>query len=177
MSSENGKNNIVSPPPSAGEFVKNKPFLYFSPKDNVRGIIEKMRENHIYAAAVTENGRLAGILTGHDILVHAAAWHARPAPSMENIAHAFNVMRAADALIQNPVAVETHTLLDDALRIMTENCFHYVPVIENDRPVGILNIVDVARFLEEKSRRDNESRDTILAYIMGHEDYGCVSRS
>lgn len=169
-------NHIVSPPPSAGDFIKNKPCLCFRPEEHISAIIEKMRENHSYAAAVTEHEKIMGLLTGQEILIRAAAWRIQGTPTMESVAKAFNVMKAADVMIRNPVTVEKEVTLDDAMRVMIDNGFRYLPVVNGDSPIGILNIIDVVKFMEEKARLDNKTKDEILSYVMNHENYGCVSK-
>ncbi len=167
-------NDLSSPQISAGEFVKDKPCLCFRSEDTVCSIVEKMRENHIYAVAIVENESLEGLLTGHDILIRAASWRSQGAPSMESLAKAFNSMRAADVMIRNPVVIEAQTSLDEAVRIMTNNGFRHLPVIKNNYPVGILNIGDVAQYMVKKVRKDSEEKDAIISYVMHHENYGCV---
>ncbi len=163
-------------PLTAGDFVKDNACLCFEPHDTVRHIIEKMRKNNTYAVAIMENRNFAGLLTGHDVLVHAAAWKSKHAPSLESVSKAFNSMKAADVMIRNPVTVDARTPIDEALRIMTENGFRYMPVLRKGQPVGILNIISVAQYMTDKLRRDGEEKDTVLSYLMNHENYGGVSQ-
>lgn len=169
-------NNIASPPASAGDFVKGKPCLCFKSSDPIHEVIEMMRKNHTYAVAVIEHGKLAGLLTGQDILIHAASCRMQCAPSMESVAKAFNVMKASDVMIRNPVTVHKETPLDEVMLIMKGNGFRYIPVVSDDYPVGILSILDVMKYMEEKARRDSATKDEILSYVMSHENYGCVSK-
>lgn len=170
-------NNTVSASLSAGDFVKNRPCLCFAPNDHISLIIEKMREHHIYAVAITEQKRITGLLTGQEILVRAASYRwGREAPTMENVARAFNAMKAGDVMIRNPVTVEKETPLDEAMNIMAVNGFRYLPVVNAQCPLGILNITDVVKNMEEKARNDSKTKDEILSYVMHHENYGCTSK-
>lgn len=170
------KSNFTSPPIAAGNFLKEKPCLCFHPDDSVCKIIKKMRENHTFAVSIAKNDKLVGLLTGHDILICATSWQIHQAPSMERIARAFNAMKAGDVMIQNPMTVDKNTTLDEALTIMTENSFRYLSVTTHGKPLGILNIVDVMRYMEEKARGESEAKDEILSYVMNQENYGCVSK-
>lgn len=168
--------DLSAPVMSAEDFVRDKVCLCFSPEDIVCEIIEKMRENHSYAVVIIENGKLSGLLTGHDVLVHAAAWRSQKAPSMESVAKAFNVLKAGDVMIRDPVCVDAPTPLDEALRIMMDNGFRYLPVIKEGRPLGVINIIHVAQYMEQKARKDSETKDAVLSYVMSHENYGGVSQ-
>lgn len=170
------KEKLVSSPATAGEFVKSAPCLCFGPNEPVCGIVEKMREHHIYAVVIAENEDLAGLLTGHDILVRATAWRSRKAPTMESVAKAFNILKAEDVMIKNPRTIESGTPLDEAHQTMIDNGCRYLPVMDGKRPVGILNIVDVSQYMTERAQQDSEEKDAIISYVMGHENYGCVPR-
>ncbi len=172
--------NYMSPPLSAGDFVKDKPCLCFQPDESVCAIIDKMQESHNYAVAITNHNILIGLLTAQDILIRAASWHMKRPPTMDSIAKAFAVMKAADVMIHNPITVSHETPLDEVMYIITRHSFRYIPVMRNQYPhnqypMGILNVLDVVKHMEQRARLDNKTKDEVLSYVMSHENYGCVS--
>lgn len=160
---------------SAQDMVRRRKCLCFTTQDCIAQIIDHMRQNHTYAAAVTDEGLLVGLLTAQEILIHASVFHMDRPPTMEHIARAFNAMKAADAMIAHPVTVESDMPVDEAYRIMTDLGYKYLPVVRRGIPLGILNILDVIKYREEESRKSIEAKDHLLSYVMFHENYGCVS--
>ena len=90
-----------------------------------------MRENHIGAVVVVENGRLAGIFTERDALFRVVA---------EGLD--VKTTRLADVMTRNPQTVRPDQKFSIALQMMYGGKFRHVPVVEDGRPVGILSARD-----------------------------------
>ena len=90
-----------------------------------------MRENHIGAVVVVENGRLAGIFTERDALFRVVA-EGRDVTKT----------RLADVMTRNPQTVKPDQQFSVALQMMYGGKFRHVPVVEDGRPVGILSARD-----------------------------------
>ena len=50
-----------------------------------------------------------------------------------------------------PVAVSADTSIDAAVTLMTEYGFHHLPVVEDERPVGMLGLRQAARQLRART--------------------------
>lgn len=90
-----------------------------------------MRDKHIGAVIVVENGKLAGIFTERDALFRVVA-EGRDVKST----------RLADVMTRNPQTVKPDQPFSIALQIMYGGKFRHVPVVEDGRPVGILSARD-----------------------------------
>jgi sulfide:quinone oxidoreductase len=118
--------------------------LVVAPEDTLGEIAEKMRERDVGSALVADHGRLIGILTSRDMLralagrVHSGA------------------ARAREWMTAEPIAVSRTTTLEAAAILMTEHDIHHLPVVEGERPVGIVSMRDVvssaAPFAETRTR-------------------------
>lgn len=100
---------------------------------SIEGAAQVMRANDIGDVLVTENGHLRGILTDRDIVVRAVATGRHPAATF-----------AGDCCSQN---VQTVNAEDDARRaveVMRQHALRRLPVIDDDRLVGIVSIGDLA---------------------------------
>ena len=54
--------------------------------------------------------------------------------------------------------------ISSVMKLMTEGRFHHVPVIEDDRPMGMVSIGDVVkRRLDETQQEADALRDYVLA--------------
>ena len=107
--------------------------LVVSPEDTIGEVAEHMRDRDVESAVVAEYGRLIGILTSRDLLrVLAARVHSSEA-------------RVRQWMTDEPITVHESATLADAVRLMTEHGFHHLPVIDGERPVGMLGLRDAVR--------------------------------
>jgi CBS domain-containing protein len=97
-----------------------------------------MRDEDVGSLPVTDQGRLIGVITDRDIAVRVVA---------EGRADSATV---ADALSRNPITVTPEHDLDDALKLMARHQVRRIPVVEDERLVGIVAQADVALVAKEK---------------------------
>jgi CBS domain-containing protein len=107
--------------------------LVVAPENTLGEVSEKMRERDVGAALVCDYGRLIGILTSRDLL-RAFAGRVHPSEA-----------RAREWMTAEPVAVPATTSIDTAVDLMTEYHIHHLPVVEDERPVGMLGLRQAAR--------------------------------
>lgn len=93
-----------------------------------------MRDQDTGIVPVVENERLSGTLTDRDIAVRVVAEGRDPEST--------TVREIASTDV---VSVEPEQDLSEALRLMAEHQVRRLPVVENDRLVGIVAQADVAR--------------------------------
>ena len=96
------------------------------PEETLGEVAEKMRERDVGSAAVSDYGRLVGILTARDLL---RAFGARAHPSEA---------RVREWMTAEPVSLPSTAALEVAVMLMNEHGIHQVPVVEGERPVGML---------------------------------------
>ncbi len=122
---------------TAGEAMAVDP-LVVEPEDTLGQISEEMQRRGAGAALVVMAGRLIGVLTSRDLL-RAFAGRAHPSEA-----------RAREWMTAEPVAVTPETALEAAVTLMTEYGIHHLPVVEDERPVGMLGLRQAVR--ETRSR-------------------------
>jgi sulfide:quinone oxidoreductase len=113
--------------------------LVVAPEDTLGEVAEKMRAGDLGSALVADYGRLIGILTSRDLL---RAFAARVHPSEG---------RVREWMTAEPVAVLATTPIEAAVTLMTEYCFHHLPVVEDERPIGMLGLREAARQARRRS--------------------------
>lgn len=111
----------------------------------------EMRERDIGDVIVVEGDRISGILTDRDIVVRAVADEMPMDTSVGGFASSDLVVLDADADVE------------EAVRLMRERAVRRIPVVEEDVPVGIVSIGDLAVLFDE---------DSALADISGAEPNG-----
>jgi sulfide:quinone oxidoreductase len=106
--------------------------LVVAPEDTLGEIAEKMRARDIGSAVVADYGRLIGILTSRDLL-RAFAGRVHPSEG-----------RARAWMTAEPVTVSPDTPVEVAVALMTQYGIHHLPVVDDDRPVGMLGLRQAA---------------------------------
>ena len=105
-----------------------------APEDTIGEAAQKMVDRGIGSAVVSDFGRLIGILTERDLLrAVAGRTHSSEA-------------RVREWMTADPVTATRDTAAGEAARLMVEHGFRHLPIVENERAVGIVSIRDVMRW-------------------------------
>ena len=112
-------------------------FVSVAPEDTVGEAAQKMVEAGRGAAAVSDFGRLVGILTDRDVMRSVAA---RTHSSEE---------RVRSWMTPEPITVGPDATAEEAAQIMLDNGFRHLPIVEGERPIGIISIRAVLRATTE----------------------------
>jgi sulfide:quinone oxidoreductase len=117
---------------TVGEVMSSEP-LVVAPEDTLGEVAERMRERDAGSALVADYGRLVGILTSRDLL-RAFAGRVHPSEA-----------RIREWMTAEPISVSAATPIEAAVILMTEYGFHHLPVVEDERPEGMLGLRQAAR--------------------------------
>jgi len=103
---------------------------------SIREVARLMRDQKIGDVLVVDvQGKLCGIITDRDIVVRAVA----------DEGNDLDQLRAKDICTADRiVTVEPSDDVGDAIRLMAEKAVRRIPVVENELPVGIVTIGDLA---------------------------------
>ena len=119
-----------------------------SPGDSIQNTARIMRDCDTGAVPVVDNGRPVGIVTDRDIVVRAVADGGQLDRPVREIV-------TADIISVTP-EMSTHEAAD----LMSEHQVRRLPVIENNRIVGIVSLGDLA-VNEAKDRRVGDTLEHI----------------
>ena len=117
---------------TVAEVMSTEP-LVVAPEDTLGEVAEAMRARDLGSALVTDYGRLIGILTSRDLL-RAFAGRVHPSEA-----------RVREWMTAEPVAVSADTPIEAAVTTMTEYGFHHLPVVDGERPTGMVGLRQAAR--------------------------------
>jgi CBS domain-containing protein len=107
--------------------------LVVAPEDTIGEAAEYMRRVDTGSALVAEYGTLIGIITSRNMLDAVAA---RVHPSEA---------RVRQWMTAEPITVTPETSLEAAAYLMAEHGIHHLPVVEGERPIGMVGARDVIR--------------------------------
>jgi CBS domain-containing protein len=108
-----------------------------------------MREQGIGSVLVVDGGRLKGLVTDRDIVVRAVADGRDPGRTT-----------LADVCSPDLVTAAPDDDADTAVQRMRERGVRRIPVVDGDRPVGVLSIGDMAIERDEQSALADISAET-----------------
>jgi CBS domain-containing protein len=114
-----------------------------------------MNDHKIGSLLVLEEGRLVGILTERDILLHvvAAERNAR-------------TLRVEEAMTRDVVCCRPHTSLEEARGVMKNRRVRHLPVLgEEDQVVGVISIGDLNA---HQVTNQEQTIYLLQEYIHGH---------
>ena len=109
-------------------------------KDTLVEAARKMRDEDIGDVLVMKDGKLCGIVTDRDITVRATADGKDP-----------NQVTLGDICSQELVTISADRPVSEAVSLMRNKTLRRLPVVEGDKPVGIVSIGDLAVELDERS--------------------------
>ncbi|MEX2646029.1 MAG: CBS domain-containing protein [Gaiellaceae bacterium] len=101
-------------------------FVRIAPEDTLGEAVERIVEGDGAPALVVDYGRLIGLLSAHDVL-RAVAERVHPSDA-----------RVREWMSEAAVTVSPHASIDEAAVTMVEHGLHHLPVVEGERPVGIV---------------------------------------
>ena len=123
-----------------------------APKDaNVVTAAQSMQQHNIGALLVVDGPRLAGIFTERDALFRVVAAARDPATTL-----------LADVMTPQPLTIHPDEPFLQALRIMHKGRFRHLPVVEFDRPLGMVSVRDALDDDLMELRADLSQREQIL---------------
>jgi len=127
------------------EIIRHQNPLIMPPETSVREACQAMRDRRVGAVIVAENDRsLKGIFTGRDAICRVLA-EGRLASRT----------KIGDVMTPHPEIIAAGKTAIDALRLMQEGHFRHLPILENNRIIGIVSKGDFRGL--EQDRLDEET--------------------
>lgn len=102
--------------------------------DTVLKAVKKMNKFQIGSVIVTNNGRPVGIITERNILQRIVEPCLDPA-----------MVRAKDIMSSPLITIDANAAIEEAAQIMARRHIKKLPIIEDDRVVGIVSTSDIVR--------------------------------
>ena len=127
-----------------------------APTDSIQSAARIMRDEDTGAVPVVENGRAVGIVTDRDIVIRSVAEGGQLNSPVRDIVSTQVVAATPDMSTR------------EAAELMSEHQIRRLPVVENDRLVGIVSIGDLA----VKEGRDSRVGDTLQHISEGVKEQG-----
>lgn len=146
-------------------FVKTKmttnPFT-ITPEQTIPEAQEIMIKNGVRRLPVMKNGKLVGIISKEDIERYSPS--KATSLSMGEITYLLTKTKIKQIMTKDPITISSVALLEEAATLMRDNKVSFLPVVEDDRLVGIITESDIFdSFIELLGFREAGTRLTIEA--------------
>ena len=125
------------------------------PTDSVAHTIQRMVDEDVGAIAVCEQGRIVGIFSERDVL------------RLATVSSSFTSGRVDEVMTRQLFTVAPDDDIVAVARLMGERQIRHVPVVEDDRLLGIVSARDVMAALVDRVWRSHDERahETALAIL------------
>jgi CBS domain-containing protein len=121
--------------------TKSKTILSVIADTVVYDAIELMCDHNVSAVVVMDNERLAGIFTERD---YARKLILKGKASKETL--------IGEVMTEDLITVTPDTSIDECMRLMTGKLIRHLPVVEEDRLLGIISIGDVVKYIIDEQK-------------------------
>lgn len=129
-----------------GERMKS-PVITVRPDMSLIDALTLMKQEHIRRTPVVKDGKLVGIVSEKDLL------NASPSPatslSIYEMNYLLSKLQIKDVMTKDVLTVTEDTPIEEAARVMADNKIGSMPVVRDDRIVGMITETDLFKMLLE----------------------------
>ncbi len=121
------------------DVLEPKQPIAVTPGTAIEKVLQVMLENKIGSILVTEDDKLIGIFSDRDVV--------------NRIGVEFEALRShpvSEFMTSLPGTLEAENKIIFAVHKMAFGNYRHVPIVEGDRPVGVISIRDILRYTEEQ---------------------------
>lgn len=139
--------------------IMTREVISVTPETLITEVARVLLENRVNGTPVIdENKRLVGIICQSDLISQQKRL---PLPSVFNLLDTFiplsspgkyekeirkiSAVNAGQAMTANPVAVDPETSIEEIAALMVNKGFHTIPVVKDDKLVGVIGKEDILR--------------------------------
>ena len=122
--------------------------------DSVENALIIMRDNRVRAVLVVDDGKLAGIVSQGDCAIKVLLPHHDP-----------KQVTVSKIMTANPLTVTLSNSLEECMAIMVHKHIRHLPVVENNKVVGVISVGDTVKNVIEAQGSQIKFLET---YINGH---------
>jgi len=133
---------------------KTKTIFSVHSSDPVENVLKIMRDFRVRAVLVIDEGELAGIVSQGDCAIKVLLPHNNPAQ-----------VTVSKIMTSNPLTVKLSNSLEECMAIMVHKHIRHLPVLENNKVIGVVSIGDLVKNIIELQGSQIKFLET---YIKGH---------
>jgi CBS domain-containing protein len=138
------------------QVIEQKANTLFSVRsaDSVENVLMLMRDHRVRAILVIDDGNLVGIVSQGDCAIKVLLPHNNP-----------KQVTVSKIMTANPLTVTPSNSLEECMAIMVHKHIRHLPVMENNKVVGVISVGDLVKSIIELQGSQIKFLET---YINGH---------
>jgi len=125
--------------------VKGSRLLTIESSGRAADAVATMAAQNLGSLVVVEGGRMVGLLTFHELL-----------QALARRGGTLGDQRVADIMVRDPVVAAPDMEVNDLRRTMLDTGARYLPVMQDDRLIGVISFRDVAKAVLEEQDFENK---------------------
>lgn len=125
--------------------VKGNRLLSIEPTGRAADAVRTMAEQNLGSLIVLERERMVGVLTFREVL-----------QAIAQRGGALGDLRVADIMVRDPVTATPDMEVNDLRRTMLDSGARYLPVVQDDKLIGVISFRDVAKAVLEEQDFENK---------------------
>ena len=125
--------------------VKGNRLLSIEPSGRAVDAVKTMSDQNLGSLVVLEQGRMAGMLTFHELL-----------GALAKRGGALGDVKVGEIMVKDPVTATPEMEVNDLRRTMLDTSARYLPVMQDGKLLGVISFRDVAKAVLEEQDFENK---------------------
>ena len=125
--------------------VKGNRLITAEPASRAVDAVKTMAEQNLGSLVVLDQGRMAGMLTFHELLA-----------SLAKRGGSLGDVKVSEIMVKDPVTATPEMEVNDLRRTMLETSARYLPVMQDGKLLGVISFRDVAKAVLEEQDFENK---------------------
>jgi CBS domain-containing protein len=125
--------------------VKGNRLITAEPGGRAVDAVKTMAEQNLGSLVVLDQGRMAGMLTFHELL-----------DALARRGGALTDLKVSEIMVRDPVTTSPEMEVNDLRRTMLETGARYLPVMQDGKLLGVISFRDVAKAVLEEQDFENK---------------------
>ena len=125
--------------------VKGNRLITAEPASRAVDAVKTMAEQNLGSLVVLDQGRMAGMLTFHELL-----------EALAKRGGALGDLKVSEIMVRDPVTASPEMEVNDLRRTMLETGARYLPVMQDGKLLGVISFRDVAKAVLEEQDFENK---------------------
>lgn len=125
--------------------VKGNRLITAEPGGRAVDAVKTMAEQNLGSLVVLDQGRMAGMLTFHELL-----------DALAKRGGALGDLKVSEIMVRDPVTASPEMEVNDLRRTMLDTSARYLPVMQDGKLLGVISFRDVAKAVLEEQDFENK---------------------